>query len=72
MELIPVKREDNNSELNRREKRLLMGAAGKLNWVVSQTQSDIAFDACAACVSLMNATLCDIHMEHNYIRQSEN
>ena len=68
MDLIPVKREDKNSELNRKEKRLLMGVAGQLNWVVSQTQPDIAFDACAACVSLKHATLHDIHMVNKSIR----
>ena len=62
MELIPVKREDKNFELNRKEKRLRRGAAGQLNWVASQTRPDIAFDAFAACVSLKNATLHDIHM----------
>ena len=69
MELIPVKREDKNSELNRKEKKLLRGAAGQLNWVASQTQPDIAFDAYAACVLLRNATLCDIHMVNKSIRK---
>ena len=69
MELIPVKREDKNSELNRKEKRLLRGAAGQLNWVASQTRPDIAFDACVACVSLKNTTLRDIHMVNKSIRK---
>ena len=69
MEIIPVKREDKNSELNLKEKRLLKGAAGQLNWVTSQTLPDIAFDACAACVSLKNATLCEIHMVNKRIRK---
>ena len=64
MEFIPVKRKDKNSELNRKEKRLVRGVPGQLNWVASQTQPDKAFDACAACVSLKNATICDILMVH--------
>ena len=69
MEFIPVKREDKNSELNRKQKRLLRGAAGQLNWVASQTRPHTAFDACAACVSLKNATLCDTHMVNKSIRK---
>ena len=69
MEFISVKREDKNSKLNRKEKRLLREAAGQLNWVASQTRPDIAFDACAACVSLKNATLRDIHMVNKSIRK---
>ena len=64
-----MKREDKSSKLNRKEKRLLRGADGQLNWVTSQTQQDIAFDACAACVSLKNATLCDIHTVNKSIRK---
>ena len=69
MEFIPVKRKDKNSELNRKEKRLLRGAAGQLNWVASQTRPDMAFDACAAFVSLKNATICDILMVNKSIRK---
>ena len=71
MELIPVKREDKNSELNRKEKRLLGGAAGQLNWIASQTPPDITFDACAACVSLKNTTLRDIHMVNKKIESCQ-
>ena len=64
-----MKREDKSSELNLKEKRLLRGAAGQLNWVASQTRPDIVFDACAACVSLKNATLREFHMVNNRIRK---
>ena len=68
-EFIPVKRKDKNSKLNRKERRLLRGAAGQLNWVASQTQPDIAFDACASCVSLKNAVICDILLVNKSIRK---
>ena len=69
MEFIPVKRKDKNSELNRKEKSLLRGVPGQLNWVASQTQPDKAFDACGACVSLKNATLHDILMVNKSTRK---
>ena len=43
MEFIPVKRKDKNSELNRKEKRFLRGATGRLNWVASQTRPDYQY-----------------------------
>ena len=64
-----MKRKDKNSELNRKKKRLLRGSAGQLNWVASQTQPNIAFDACAASVSLKNAMLHDILMVNKSIRK---
>ena len=64
-----MKRQNKNSELGMKEKRLLRGTDGQLNWVASQTQPDTAFDACAACVSLKNPTLGDIHMANKSIRQ---
>lgn len=61
----------NEEELNCKEKRMLRGAVGQLNWIAFQTRPDMAFDACNAAVSLKNATIKDIKSINKSIRKAK-
>ena len=61
----------NEEELNSKEKRMLRGTIGQLNWIAFQTRPDMAFDACNAAVSLKNATIRDIKNANKSIRKAK-
>ena len=61
----------NEEELNKKEKRMLRGAVGQLNWIAFQTRPDMAFDACNTAVSLKNATFKDVKNANKSIRKAK-
>ena len=58
-------------ELNKKEKRLLRGIVGQLNWIAFQTRPDVAFDACNTAVSLKDATIKDIKSANKSIKKAK-
>ena len=58
-------------ELNKKEKRLLRGVVGQLNWIAFQTRPDVAFDACNTAVSLKDATIKDIKSANKSIKRAK-
>ena len=61
----------NEEELNKKEKRMLRGAVGQLNWIAFQTRPDMAFDACNTAVSLKDATFKDVKNANKSIRKAK-
>ncbi len=72
LELIPLDYTNKgDTELNKKQKRLLRGAAGQLNWIAFQTRPDVAFDACNTAVSLKNANFRDIQTANKSIKKAK-
>ena len=60
MEVMEIDKECLHESLNADEKQKYRTLIGQLNWVSSQTCSDIAFEACKASVSFKDAKVSDL------------
>ena len=57
--------------LDSQEKRELKAVAGQINWVITQTRPNWAYDACEISTSVKNATVEDVIQANKVVRKAK-